>query len=132
VARLRPAAGGAAFLFGAFLFLTYELQGVLGFTPLQAGLAFLPLSAASLVVATVIAPRLLPRLAPARVMVPGFFLAALGMAILTRLQADSDFVLNILPAEILLGLGIACVMVPSASLATVASRAETRASRRRP
>jgi EmrB/QacA subfamily drug resistance transporter len=112
------AALAIAGMFGAFLFLTYELQGVLGFTPLQAGLAFLPLSAASLVVATVIAPRLLPRLAPARVMVPGFFLAALGMAILTRLQADSDFVLNILPAEILLGLGIACVMVPSASLAT--------------
>jgi EmrB/QacA subfamily drug resistance transporter len=105
-------------MFGAFLFLTYEFQAVLGLTPLQAGLAFLPMSAASLVVATLIAPRLLPRLAPARVMLAGFILAALGMAVLTHLQANSDYVQNILPAEILLGLGIACVMVPSASLAT--------------
>jgi predicted MFS family arabinose efflux permease len=112
------AALAIAGMFGAFLFLTYEFQVVLGFTPLQAGLAFLSLSAASLVMATLIAPRLLPRLAASRVMVPAFVLAALGMTIMTRLQANSDYVHNILPAEILLGLGIAGVMVPCASLAT--------------
>jgi hypothetical protein len=90
----------------------------MGFTPLQAGLAFLPLSAASLVMATLIAPRLLPRLAPSRMMAPAFLVAAIGIAILTRLQANSGYVQNILPAEILLGLGIAGVMVPCASLAT--------------
>jgi EmrB/QacA subfamily drug resistance transporter len=112
------AALATAGMFGAFLFLTYEFQVVLGFTPQQAGLAFLPLSAASLVMATLVAPRLLPRVAPSRVMVPSFLLAALGMAILTRLQANSDYARNILPAEALLGLGIAGVMVPCASLAT--------------
>ena len=105
-------------MFGAFLFLTYELQVVLGFAPFQAGLAFLPMSASTLVVATVIAPRLLPRVAPRLLMVPGFLLAAAGMAILTQLRVDSGYLTDILPAEILLGLGIACVMVPAASLAT--------------
>jgi len=105
-------------MFGAFLFLTYELQVVLGFAPFQAGLAFLPMSAATFVVATVVTPRLLPRVAPRVLMVPGFLVAAAGMAILTRLQADSAYATNVLPAEILLGLGIACVMVPAASLAT--------------
>jgi EmrB/QacA subfamily drug resistance transporter len=105
-------------MFGAFLFLTYELQVVLGFAPLQAGVAFLPISASTLLVATMLAPRLLPRVAPRVLMVPGFLLAAGGMGSLTRLQADSGYFTLVLPAEVLLGLGIACVMVPSASVAT--------------
>ena len=105
-------------MFGAFLFLTYELQIVLGFTPFQAGAAFLPMSAASLLAATIIAPRLLPRVAPRVLMVPGFLVAAVGMAILTQLQPGSSYLTGILPAEILLGFGIACVMVPASSLAT--------------
>jgi hypothetical protein len=40
------------------------------------------------------------------------------MAILTQLRADSGYLATVLPAEILLGLGIALVMVPAASLAT--------------
>jgi EmrB/QacA subfamily drug resistance transporter len=105
-------------MFGAFLFLTYQLQVVLGFAPLQAGLAFLPMSASTLIVSTQVAPRLLPRVAPRLLMVPGFLLAALGMALLTRLTASSDYLTTLLPAEVLLGLGIACVMMPAASLAT--------------
>jgi MFS family permease len=105
-------------MFGAFLFLTYELQVVLGFAPLQAGLAFLPMSASTFLVATVLAPLLLPRVSPRVLMVPGFLLAAAGMAVLTLLRADSAYLTSVLPAEILLGLGIACVMVPAASLAT--------------
>jgi EmrB/QacA subfamily drug resistance transporter len=121
--RQRGAAYLAALLaiagmFGAFLFLTYELQVVLGFAPFQAGLAFLPMSASTLVVATVVAPRLLPRLPPWALMLPGFLLAAAGMAILSQLRADSDYLTLLLPAEVLLGLGIAGVMVPAASLAT--------------
>jgi len=42
-------------MFGAFLFFTYELQVVLGFTPLQAGLAFVPMTLASLIAGTQLA-----------------------------------------------------------------------------
>jgi hypothetical protein len=86
--------------------------------PVKAGLAFLPLSASTLIVATQLAPRLLPRVQPRALMVPGFLLAALGMALLTQLTSSSDYLSNVLPCELLLGLGIACVMVPASSLAT--------------
>jgi hypothetical protein len=105
-------------IFGAFLVLTYELQVVLGFTPLAAGLAFLPMSASTLVVATLIAPRVMPRFSPRVLMVPGFLAAAAGMSVLSRLDVTVSYVAVILPAEILLGFGIACVMVAASNLAT--------------
>jgi EmrB/QacA subfamily drug resistance transporter len=105
-------------IFGAFLVLTYELQVVLGFTPLMAGLAFLPMSISTFLVATLIAPRTLPRFSPRVLMVPGFLAAAAGMAVLSQLDVSVGYATGILPAEILLGLGISCVMVPASSLAT--------------
>jgi hypothetical protein len=110
-------------MFGAFLFLTYELQVVLSFTPLEAGLAFLPMSASTFVVATLVAPRLLPGFSGRVLMVPGFLIGATGMAVLSRLQVGAGYATGILPAEILLGLGLACVMVTASSLAT--SRVES-------
>jgi hypothetical protein len=94
--------------FGAFLFLTYDFQVVLSLAPLQAGIAFLPMSASAFVVATVVAPRLMARISPWYVMVAGFALSAAGMAILSRLGVDSPYLTSILPAEVLLGLGTGC------------------------
>jgi EmrB/QacA subfamily drug resistance transporter len=105
-------------MFGAFLFLTYYFQVVLRYSPLEAGLAFLPLTAASQAGSWGIASRLLPRVPPRALMVPGALVAAAGLAVLTRLQVDSGYVTHVLPAEILLGLGISCVMVPAFSTAT--------------
>jgi len=51
-------------------------------------------------------------------MAPGALVAAGGMAWLTFLQVSGAYVTGVLPAEILLGLGIACVMVPAFSTAT--------------
>jgi EmrB/QacA subfamily drug resistance transporter len=105
-------------MFGAFLFLTYYMQVVLRYSPLQAGLAFLPMTIASQVGSWAIASRLMPYLPPRALMAPGALVAAAGMAILISLQVSSGYVTHVLPAEILLGLGIACVMVPAFSTAT--------------
>jgi EmrB/QacA subfamily drug resistance transporter len=105
-------------MFGAFLFLTYYLQVVLRYSPLQAGLAFLPLTAASQAGSWGIANRLLPRVPPRALMVPGALVAAAGLAVLTRIQVDSDYLTHVLPAELLLGLGTSCAMVPAFSTAT--------------
>jgi EmrB/QacA subfamily drug resistance transporter len=67
-------------MFGAFLFLTYDLQVVLRFSPFQAGVAFLPYSAGALLSSGGIATRLLPRVSPRTLMVPAFLAAAAGMA----------------------------------------------------
>jgi MFS family permease len=91
---------------------------VLHYSPLQAGLAFLPLTAASQAGSWGIASRLLPRVPPRALMTPGALVAAAGLAVLTQLQVDSGYVTHVLPAEILLGLGISCVMVPAFSTAT--------------
>jgi EmrB/QacA subfamily drug resistance transporter len=105
-------------MFGAFLFLTYYLQVVLHYTPLQAGLAFLPMTVASQAGSWLIASRLMPHVPPRALMAPGAVVAAVGMALLTQLQLDSGYVTLVLPAEVLLGLGISCVMVPAFSTAT--------------
>ena len=105
-------------MFGAFLFLTYYLQVVLRYTPLQAGLAFLPLSVASQAGSWLIASRLMPHVPPRALMAPGALVAATGMALLTQLQPGSAYLSLVLPAEILLGLGVSCVMVPAFSTAT--------------
>jgi MFS family permease len=76
------------------------------------------MSASTFVVATLIAPRMLPRFSPRALMVPGFVAAAAGMSLLSRLDVGVGYTTGILPAEILLGLGISCVMVPASSLAT--------------
>ena len=105
-------------MFGAFLFLTYYMQVVLLYTPLQAGLAFLPMTVASQAGSWLIASRLMPHVPPRALMAPGALVAAAGMALLTQLNVDSGYLTVVLPAEVLLGLGISCVMVPAFSTAT--------------
>jgi EmrB/QacA subfamily drug resistance transporter len=105
-------------MFGAFLFLTYYMQVVLRYTPLQAGLAFLPMTIASQAGSWLIASRLMPHVPPRALMAPGAVVAAAGMALLTQLHVDSAYLTSALPAEVLLGLGISCVMVPAFSTAT--------------
>jgi EmrB/QacA subfamily drug resistance transporter len=105
-------------MFGAFLFLTYYLQVVLRYSPLQAGLAFLPLTLASQAGSWGIASVLMPRVPARWIMAPGALTAAAGMLILTQIQVQGDYLTHILPAEILLGIGIACVMAPAFNVGT--------------
>jgi EmrB/QacA subfamily drug resistance transporter len=106
-------------LFGAFLFITYYLQVVLRYTPLEAGLAFLPIAVASQLGSWLIARRLMSRVPPRMLIAPGLLVAAAGMAWLTQLQVSSDYLIHVLPAEMLLGFGISSAMVPAFSTATL-------------
>jgi len=106
-------------MFGAFLFLTYYLQVVLHYSPVQAGLAFLPLTLASQAGSWGIASVLMPRVPARAIMAPGALVAAVGMLLLTQIQVNSGYLTHVLPAEILLGIGVACVMVPAFSIGTL-------------
>jgi EmrB/QacA subfamily drug resistance transporter len=106
-------------MYGLFLLLTYDFQVVLGYSPLRAGLAFLPLSAAVLTSSTLISQVLLPRVPARLLMAPGLLLGAVGMATLTVLHIGDSYGLHVLPAEILLGLGMGAVFVPAFSTATL-------------
>lgn len=109
-------------LFGLFLFLTYYLQVVKGYSPLKTGIAFLPMTVAIVSSSTGLAARLMNRVPSRNLIVPGLLLAAGGMAWLTQLKVGSSYVSTVLPAEILLGVGMGLVFMPSMSLATLGWR----------
>ncbi|MFH8339851.1 MFS transporter [Streptomyces sp. AM6-12] len=99
-------------MFGVFLFMTYYLQVILGYSPFRTGLAFLPMTAMILAGATQISARLLPHVPPRRLLVPGMLLAASGLLLLTRLTVRSSYAGEILPSLLLLGLGMGLTFMP--------------------
>jgi EmrB/QacA subfamily drug resistance transporter len=105
-------------MFGMFLFLTYYLQGILGYSPVKTGLAYLPLTAAIIVGSTQISARLIHHVAPRLLMVPGMILAASGMLVLTQLSVHSAYPTHLLPGLLLLGLGMGLTFMPVFSTAT--------------
>lgn len=105
-------------MLGVFLLLTYDFQVVLRYTPVTAGLAFLPMTLAVAASAFGIAGPLLPRVAPRTLIVPGLLVTAVGLLLLTRLDAGGGFLTGTVPAEMLLGAGMGCVITPAFSVAT--------------
>lgn len=103
-------------LLGTFLFLTYFLQGILGYSALRTGFAFLPFSAGIIMGAT-LASRMLPRTGPKMLMVAGLSLAILGLLWFTRLGVDSSYLSHVLPPEILVSIGMGLAFVPMNSTA---------------
>ncbi|WP_328872031.1 MFS transporter [Streptomyces sp. NBC_00287] len=106
-------------MFGLFLFLTYYLQIVQEYSPVKTGFAFLPMIVGMIVGSTQIGTRLMTRVAPRLLMGPGFLLAAVGMLMLTQLEVDSSYTALLLPAMLLLGLGMGTAFMPAMSLATM-------------
>jgi Na+/melibiose symporter-like transporter len=115
-AFLALATAGAG-MFGVFLFLTYYLVTILGFEPLQSGLAFLPMIG-GLMVAAQIAPNVVERIGVKVPVVLGFLVAALGMASFVNLGLDTSYVTGVLPGLVVTGFGIGFIMAPAMSAAT--------------
>ncbi|SOD63535.1 drug resistance transporter, EmrB/QacA subfamily [Streptomyces zhaozhouensis] len=105
-------------MFGLFLFLTLYLQMIRGYSPVETGLAFLPMVVGMVIGSTQIAPRLTTRFAPRYLMGSGLVVASLGMLWLTQLDLDSSYAGVILPAQLLLGLGMGTNFMAGMSLAT--------------
>ncbi|HQR80071.1 MAG TPA: MFS transporter, partial [Actinomycetota bacterium] len=103
-------------MFAMFLFLGLFLQTILGFSPVRAGFAFLPFSA-GIIAGAGVASNLLPRVGPRPLMVPGLIAGAAGMLWLAQLQADSDYWTHVLPAMLVMSLGMSFVFIPTATVA---------------
>ena len=101
----------AAAVFATFFFVSLYLQQILGYSPLRAGAAFLPLSAGIATGATV-ARKLVPRLGVRVVPVIGLALATAGMIVLTQLPVHGRYVSDLLPGILPLGLGLGLTFVP--------------------
>ena len=111
-------------MFGVFLFLTYYLQLSLGFTAVQSGLAFLPMTAAIMIAAQIGTNLLGQRVGPKFIITPGLAIAAVGLWLLTGLDAGSDYTTGVLPGAIVFGFGVGMVFSSAMSMATAGVRTD--------
>ena len=111
-------------MFAALFFLTFYLQNVLGYSPIKAGLAFLPLTA-GLMIGVRAVSKLLAR-APVRALLcPGLLTIAAGLGLLGLVRVDSGYWLHVMPVFLLVGLGTGWVLVTANSTATLNAGADT-------
>ncbi|MGZ6644146.1 MAG: MFS transporter [Solirubrobacteraceae bacterium] len=106
-------------MFGVFLFLTYYLQQTKGFSPIQTGLGFLPMSAVVMITATTMNTLVVPRTGPRWLMTAGMLVAALTMAFFAQLGVDSSYAVHVLPGLMLMGLGLGLIFAPAFNGATL-------------
>jgi EmrB/QacA subfamily drug resistance transporter len=103
-------------MLGMFLFMTYYLQTTMHYSALRTGIAYLPFSGGIIVAATVTA-QLLPRFGPRVLMTVGATLATGAMFWLTQLSLHSSYVGMILPAFVVMSVGMGLVFVPMSNTA---------------
>lgn len=112
--RVRGSAYLIVFLVGAallafFLFLTYYLQVVQGYSPLATGLAFVP-SGFGILVGSLGAGRIMTRVSPRTIMVSGLLSGTAGLAYLATVTPDSGFWSLVLPAQLAIGVGVGAAL----------------------
>jgi MFS family permease len=93
-------------MFSMFFLGALYMQRILGYDPLQVGLAFLP---ATLVMGTLslgFSERLIMRFGPRRTLIPGLVLIGAGLLLFARTPVDGDYMVDLLPAMLVVGVGI--------------------------
>ncbi|MYW01788.1 MFS transporter [Streptomyces sp. SID3343] len=110
--------------FGMMLGMTYQLQTVSGYSPLQAGLAFVAFVGTAVLSSTQVGRRLTPRMRPGLMMAAGLLLYAVALLLIGRLTPHSSYLPDVLPPLALMGLGVGVLTVPV--VGTVMSAGEPR------
>ena len=106
-------------LFGVFLFLTFYFQQTMGYSPVKSGFAYLPMIGAIIATSTTASTVLVPRFGPRPLVPTGMLLAAGGMALLAQLGVHSTYAGHILPALLIIGVGLGLVFPPALNTATL-------------
>jgi EmrB/QacA subfamily drug resistance transporter len=106
-----------ATMLGLFFIITLYVQNILHYSPVYAGLAFLPMPVVLGFMSTRI-PKLVARYGFKRFLIAGPIIVALGLAWLSRLPVDGSYVANILPGLLLIPLGIGMTFMPIIAAAT--------------
>jgi predicted MFS family arabinose efflux permease len=107
----------AAGMFGMFYFASLYVQGVLGFSPLTAGLAFLPVTA-GIIVGAGLSQRLIPALGVRATAMGGMGLAAIGLLLLSRIPVHGTYLGDLLPGLMTMAVGMGLTFVPITLIAT--------------
>ncbi|MDO8186437.1 MFS transporter [Conexibacter sp. JD483] len=109
---------GAIAIFVVSLFLTYYMQQVLDFSPVQTGFAFMPMNVA-IMTGVGGATALLQRIGPRVTLGAGLALTAVSMALFAQLEADSGYATGVLPGLIVMGIGFGLVYGGGMTTATL-------------
>ena len=106
----------AAGNYGMFFFATQFMQGALKFSPLQTGMAYLPM-AVTLLVTVRIMPRLLQTVNARTLILPGTIVQALGILWLSRISAGSTYLAGVMGPMVLIGLAAGLCIMPLNTIA---------------
>jgi predicted MFS family arabinose efflux permease len=93
-----------------FFFLTLYMQTVLGYSPIQAGAAYLPLTV-GVVIAAGVSSQLFERIGTKPVIVTGGLVGAGGLVWLSRIPVDGSYLTDLLPGIVLVGFGVGAAFV---------------------
>jgi EmrB/QacA subfamily drug resistance transporter len=107
----------ASGLFAMFFFNTLYLQSVLDYSPLEAGLAFLPFTA-GIIIGAGLSQSLVPRLGAREVPLIGMTMAVAGLLLFVRLAPDGSYLGDLLPGIMLTSIGMGLTFVPITLIAT--------------
>ncbi|HEY5430326.1 MAG TPA: MFS transporter [Solirubrobacteraceae bacterium] len=113
----------ASAMFGMFFFASLYVQEILGYSPLRAGLAFLPVSA-GIMVGAGLSQQLIKRLGVRVVSIAGISLATAGMLVLTQLPVHGSYAGNLLVGLLPLSIGMGLTFVPITLLGTSGVQAQ--------
>jgi predicted MFS family arabinose efflux permease len=114
-----------ASMFGMWFFVSLYLQQVLGYSPIEAGLAFLPMTIA-IIAGSVLASRLVTRFGPKELLVLGMTLQALGLLLFAGVSVGGSYTADVLLASLVTAIGLGLSFVP-VTIAAVAGVAQTEA-----
>ena len=103
-------------LFPMFFFLTLYMQGVLGYSPVQTGVAYLPLTA-GVIVAAGVSSQLFARIGTKPVILAGLLIGSAGLAWLSRIPVDGSYLTDILPGMVVVSLGLGAVFTGATTAA---------------
>ena len=98
-------------VFAMWYFVSLYLQQVLGFSPIETGLSFLPMTGA-IIVASTIAARLSARLGPGPILTLGMTLIGIGMLLFSGISPDGTYISDVLFAGVVTTTGLGCSFVP--------------------
>jgi EmrB/QacA subfamily drug resistance transporter len=104
-------------MFGMFFLGVLYLQRVLGYDALKTGLAFLPTTVVMGTLSVRYSERLIMRFGARRTLLPGLALIAAGLALFARVPVEGNYITDVLPSTILLGIGIGTSFPALATLA---------------
>ncbi|ONF72124.1 MFS transporter [Amycolatopsis keratiniphila] len=127
-----PNLGGAnlaQFLLGAawipmWYFLNLYLQQVLGYGAFASGAALLPMTVLIVVLMVAVAPRLIGRFGPKKMIIGGLWALAAGLVWLSLVSPTGNFVVDVLPASLVAALGQALAFIPSLGTAISSAKPE--------